>query len=95
MFDVVIKYENFEGQKLIARMTIETTNGSPSMSCIRDMALKRLYEVAAVAKILIMKIHAVKFYNGDDVHTSFYYKNIEFTVDYNLIGDIKIGECND
>ena len=94
MFDVVIKYENFEGQKLVANMAIET-NGSQPLSCIRDMALKRLYEVAAVAKILIMKIHAIKFYDGDDVHTSFYYKNIEFAVDYNFIGDIKIGECND
>lgn len=94
MFDVVIKYENFEGEKLVARMTIEA-NGSQTISCIRDMALKRFYEVAAVAKVLAVKVHATSFFSGDDVHTSFYYKNIEFANDYDFIGDIQIRGCDD
>lgn len=90
MFDVKIDFINFNAkeERLTAKMTIDSKVSS--MNVIRDIAIQRLYEIAAVKKICSVKISCFKYYGGDEIHSAVYYRGIEFMDDYEFVGDIKI-----
>ena len=88
MFDVVIKFENLSCDKLTAKMTIDSEVSS--INVVRDMAVKKLYEVAAVRDILFVKISCFKYYSGEDTYSGIYYRGMEFIDDYEFVGDITI-----
>lgn len=60
-----------------------------SIPWMRDIAIKRLCEVAEVAKIITVSVQATEFFDEANLKTPAYYKTIEMFGDYN-IGDIYI-----
>ena len=90
MFDVVIQFINFndEEERLVAKMTIDSKVSS--INVIRDIAIKRLYEIAAVKGICLVKISCIRYYGEDDIHSGVYYRGIEFMDNYEFVGDIRI-----
>lgn len=95
MFDVVIQFITFnsKGKRLAAKMTIDSKVSS--IDVVRDIAIKRLYEIAAVKEICLVKISCIRYYGEDDVHSGVYYRGIEFMSDYEFVGDIRISGGDD
>lgn len=92
MFDVVIRFINFKGERLTAKISIESEVSS--INVVRDIALKRLYEVASVQSVETVRISNFKWYAKKELPCGAYYKSIEFMDEYNFIGDVTICRGN-
>lgn len=85
--DFSIYYKNYSGEYLCARMSVDAEK--TSIPWMRDIAIKRLCEVAEVAKIISVSAQATEYFDEAELDIPAYYKTIKMFGDYN-IGDIRI-----
>lgn len=85
--DFCIYYKNYSGEYLCARTSVDAEK--TSIPWMRDIAIKRLCEVAEVAKIISVSVQATEYFDEANLQIPAYYKTIEMFGDYN-IGDICI-----